>query len=169
MSVASLLIVCIVIILGTCRGVSMSAENASDDFDQVIEHNHLALDEFMRGNYEPLKKLYSQRDDVTVGNPFGPFARGFEQVVQTMQRAALHYRDGEATGFELVSKYVTPDLAYIVEVERLKSKVGGRKDVTPVSLRVTNIFRREDGVWRLVHRHADPITTARPAESVIQK
>lgn len=147
----------------------MSAENASDDLDQVIEQNHLALSEFMKGNHEPLKKLYSQRDDVTLGNPFGPFARGIKQVVQTMQRAASYYRDGEATGFELVSKYVTPDLAYIVEVERLKSKVGGREDVTPVSLRVTNIFRREEGVWRLAHRHADPITTTRPAESVIQK
>jgi ketosteroid isomerase-like protein len=147
----------------------MSAENAADDFDQVVEQNHLALDEFMKGNHEPLKKLYSQRDDVTLGNPFGPFARGFEQVVQTMQRAASFYRDGEATSFDYVSKHVTPDLAYIVEVERLKSKVGGREDVTPVSLRVTSIFRREDGVWRLAHRHADPITTARPAESVIQK
>ena len=147
----------------------MSAENASDDFDKVVEQNHMALDEFMKGNHEPLKKLYSQRDDVTLGNPFGPFARGFEQVVQTMQRAASYYRDGEATGFELASKHVTPDLAYIAEVERLKSKVGGREDVTPVSLRVTSIFRREGGVWRLAHRHADPIITARPAESVIQK
>lgn len=64
---------------------------------------------------------------------------------------------------------VTPDLAYIVEVERLKSKVGGREDVVPVNLRVTSIFRREDGRWRLVHRHADPITTVQPAESVLQK
>jgi ketosteroid isomerase-like protein len=34
---------------------------------------------------------------------------------------------------------------------------------------VTSIFRKEDGVWRLVHRHADPITSPRPAESVIQQ
>lgn len=147
----------------------MSAEKASDDLDQVVEQNHLAVDEFTRGNYEPLKKLYSQRDDVTLGNPFGPFARGFEQVVQTMQRAASYYRDGKAIGFELVAKHVTPSLAYTVEVERVESKIGGREDVTPVSLRVTSIFRREDRVWRLAHRHADPITKTRPAESVVQK
>ena len=86
-----------------------------------------------------------------------------------MQRAASNYRDGEAAGFELVSKHVTPDLAYIVEVERYKAKIGGRDDITPVALRVTSIFRREEGVWKIVHRHADPITMARPAESVIQK
>jgi ketosteroid isomerase-like protein len=147
----------------------MRAENASVDFDQAVEQNHLALGEFVKGNHAPLQRLYSQRDDVTLGNPFGPFARGFEQVVQTMRRAASNYRDGEATGFELVSKHVTHYLAYIVEVERYKAKVGGRDDITPVAVRVTSIFRAEDGVWRLVHRHADPITTARPAESVIQK
>ncbi len=86
-----------------------------------------------------------------------------------MQRAASNYRDGEAAGFELVSKHVTPDLAYIVEVERYKAKIGGRDDITPVALRVTSIFRLEEGVWKIVHRHADPITMARPAESVIQK
>jgi hypothetical protein len=31
------------------------------------------------------------------------------------------------------------------------------------------IFRPEDGTWKVVHRHADPITTLQPAESVIQE
>jgi ketosteroid isomerase-like protein len=86
-----------------------------------------------------------------------------------MGRAASQLRDGEMVGFENVAKYVTPELAYIVWVERTKAKVGGREDVTPIDLRVTMIFRPEDGTWKVVHRHADPITTARPAESLIQK
>jgi ketosteroid isomerase-like protein len=86
-----------------------------------------------------------------------------------MERAASNYRDGEVIGFENVAKYVTPDLAYIVEVERYKAKIGGSEDSVPVALRVTSIFRPEDGVWKIVHRHADPITAARPAESVVQK
>jgi ketosteroid isomerase-like protein len=85
------------------------------------------------------------------------------------ERAASNYKDGEIVGFESVAKYVTPELAYIVEVERYKAKVGGGEELAPISLRVTSIFRREDGVWKIVHRHADPITTAQPAESVIQK
>lgn len=77
-----------------------------------------------------------------------------------MQRAASFYRDGKAVGSELVAKEVTADLAYLVEVERLNAKMGGREDFTTVELRVTGIFRNEDGVWRLGHRHADPITSA---------
>ena len=79
------------------------------------------------------------------------------------------YRDGEFTGFENVVKYVTFELAFIVEVERFKVKIGGGEDVAPVALRTTSILRPEDGIWKVMHRHADPITTAQPAESIIQK
>ena len=146
----------------------MGAENADANLDQVIEQYHSALGEFMKGNYEPARQLFSEREDVTLGNPFGPFACGWTQVHETMKRAASNYRDGGTRGFEAVSKHVTADLSCIVEVERLESKVGGRDDVAPVSLRVTTIFRREDGSWRIVHRHADPITTPLPADSVLR-
>jgi ketosteroid isomerase-like protein len=146
----------------------MGAGNTPDDLDEVIERYHLALGAFMRGDHEPAKRLFSERDDVTLGNPFGPFARGSAQVIETMARAATHYADGEASGFDTVSKHVAGDLAYLVEVERLRSKVGGRDDLVPVELRVTTIFRREADGWRIVHRHADPITTARPADSVVR-
>src|SRR5918997_4692605 len=142
---------------------------AVDDLDEVIEQFQLALDEFLKGTPEPAQNLFSHRDDVSLANPLGPPARGWEQAAATMERAASNFRDGEITGFETVGKYVTPELAYTVWVERQQAKVGGRPDVTPFALRVTMIFRPEDGVWKVVHRHADPITTAQPAESVIQE
>ncbi len=142
---------------------------ALDGVDEVVEQYHLALGEFMKGNPEPAKKLFSHREDVTLANPFGPVAHGWEQVAETMERAASHYRDGEAAGFENVAKYVTPDLAYLVEIEQLKAKVGGAGELAPVALRVTSILRPEEGVWKIVHRHADPITSAQPAESVVQE
>ena len=54
-------------------------------------------------------------------------------------------------------------------LEPQKAKLGGSEDVTPFTLRVTMIFRPEDGEWKIVHRHADPITTPQSAESVIQE
>jgi ketosteroid isomerase-like protein len=142
---------------------------ALDDLDEVIEQSHLTLGEIVKGNPEPLKMVYSHREDVSLANPFGPPVRGWEQAAATIERAASNYKDGEIVGFENVAKYVTPELAYIVEVERYKAKVGGGEELAPISLRVTSIFRREDGDWKIVHRHADPITMAQPAESVIQK
>jgi ketosteroid isomerase-like protein len=140
-----------------------------DVFDEVLEPYHLALGEIIKGNPEGYKKLYSHRDDVTLANPFGPPALGWDEVARTLDHAASHYTDGELTGFENVSKYVTAELAYLVELERFEAKVGPREDPAPVALRVTSILRPEDGTWKVVHRHADPITTIQPAESVIQK
>jgi ketosteroid isomerase-like protein len=140
-----------------------------DDFNEVVEPYHLALGEIIRGNPEAYKELYSHREDVTLANPFGPPARGWDEVAKILERAASNYKDGELTSFENVAKYVTAELAYIVELERYQAKVGGREDIALVALRVRSIFRPEDGTWKVVHRHADPITTARPAESVIQQ
>ena len=71
-------------------------------------------------------------------------------------------------GFERISQYATADLAYIVEFERTRAKIGGTDDMVSFSLRVTTIFRREDDGWKVVHRHADPITTPRPIESALE-
>jgi uncharacterized protein (TIGR02246 family) len=140
----------------------------SDELDAVIAESHRALDAFFKGDPDAVKPLFSRRDDVTLANPFGPVRRGWIEVEETMERAAANYRDGGVVGFEEVSRYVTPELAYIVEVERYQAKVGGSDEATPVALRCTTILRREDDGWRIVHRHADPITAARPAESVVQ-
>jgi ketosteroid isomerase-like protein len=138
------------------------------DFDQAIEASHRALDEIARGNPGAFFELYSRHDDATLANPYGPPARGWNQIQEAGRRAASNYRDGKALGFENFAKCGTEELGYILEIERFEAKVAGRDEVSPVALRVTSIFHREEGAWRLLHRHADPITTLRPGDSVIQ-
>jgi ketosteroid isomerase-like protein len=143
---------------------------AVDDVDQVIGQYQLALGDFVKGNPEPVKKLFSHRDDVSLANPLGPPAHGWEQVAQTIERAASNFTDGEFLSTEIIERSITPELAYAVWLERATAKVGGEEDIfAPIALRVTMIFRPEEGIWKVVHRHADPITTPQPAESVIQE
>ena len=137
------------------------------ELEKITEQNHQALDAFVRGDPEPLKSLYSHRDDVIIANPFGPPAKGWKMAAATMERAATNYRDGNAVGFERISEYATTDMAYVIEIERYHSKIGGGKKLLPIALRVTTIFRCEDGVWRIILRHADPITSARPVTSLL--
>lgn len=139
------------------------------DLDQVVEQYHRAAAEFVKGDPAPYKELFSQRDDVTLANPFGPVARGWDRVAETMERAAAKYRDGEIVSFENVSTYATAELAYIVEIERFRTKLGGSDELVAVALRTTSILRPEEGDWKILHRHADPITTVRPVESLIQR
>ena len=139
----------------------------TSDLTSAIEESHAALGAILKGDPSIYQALYSAAADVTLGNPFGPYVRGRENVEQTLARAASHYRDGEVVEVELIGKYVSETLACIVEVERGRAKVGGAEDITPVAVRVTSVFRLERGSWKLVHRHADPITSPRPATSVI--
>ena len=140
----------------------------AEDLDEVLEQFHLAQGVFAKGNAEPCMRFFSHREDVTLNNPLSPPARGWDEVAAAAERAASPFRDGDATSFETIAKYVTSELAYIVEIERGEAKVGASEEMTPWALRATMIFRPEDGTWKVVHRHADPITSAQPAESVIQ-
>lgn len=65
------------------------------DLAQVMEQDHRALDAFVKRDPEPKKKLFSRRDDVTLANPLGPPARGWNQVEKTLERAASELREGE--------------------------------------------------------------------------
>jgi ketosteroid isomerase-like protein len=140
----------------------------AETFEQAINLSHRALDEIARGNPDLFFDLYSRSDAATVANPYGPPVRGFSQIQEAGRRAAANYRDGRALAFETIARHETTELAYLVEIERFETKVAGADDITPVALRVTSIFGREDGSWRLLHRHADPITSARSGDSVVQ-
>src|SRR6266536_6216772 len=88
---------------------------STTDFDEAVEHYQRALGEFVKGNPEPNKMLFSHRVDVTLANPLGPPVRGWEQVAATMERNASQLREGEKVGYDIVAKYVTPELAYLVD------------------------------------------------------
>jgi ketosteroid isomerase-like protein len=143
---------------------------AVNDVDELIERYYRAQGEFLRGNPEPVKDLFSHTEDVTLANPYGPPVRGWEEVAKAVDYAASLHRDGTFVEWQIVAKYVTAELAYVVQIERAEAKIGAREDITPLAVRSTMNFRPEDdGEWKIVHRHADPITTPQPAESVIQE
>ncbi len=132
------------------------------DLYQVIRKYHEAADEFSRGDPSPIKKLFSQQDDVTLANPFGPAVKGWMKVSQALDYASSRMRDGTVKEFRRIAEYQDTDLATILETEVWNSKVSGRKELTTFELRVTTTFRLENGDWKVIHRHADPIATAHP-------
>ena len=130
----------------------MTAPNVADFVDEY----HQALDEFFRGDPEPAKALYSHREDASLANPFGPVAVGWLQVEQTMERAASNYKEGRATGFETLATYVTPELAYLVEVERFEARIGDQTD-TILETGLYNLTQEQTPV--LVHYGPDKTAT----------
>lgn len=129
------------------------------DLESAIARYHQSLDEFARGDPRPVKALYAHAADVSLANPFGPPAVGWEAVGAALDYASSRFRDGDARHFERLTTFDGVDLATILEIEEWHARVGERADVAPFTLRVTTTFRRQQGEWRVVHRHADPIMT----------
>ncbi|HEX7521240.1 MAG TPA: DUF4440 domain-containing protein [Acidimicrobiia bacterium] len=139
---------------------------SQSDFDGVIQAYGTALGAFLGGDPKPVAELFSQRDDVTLANPLGPTRLGPAEVKKAIEEASANFASG-SVHVEEVSRYVTPDLGYVVRLERTEVQLAGSEDRTPISLRVTMILRREGDTWRVAHRHADPITTARAISTAI--
>ena len=135
------------------------------DFDEALDQYNLALLEFVRGDGEPVRRLFSERDDVVLCNPIQPFARGPEEVGQAIEQAALHFSAG-TNEVERVVVFSTAELGYVVQIERFAGTIDGKEGSG--ALRVTMIFRREGDTWKVSHRHADPITTPRTMASTMQ-
>ncbi len=145
------------------------------ELQDAIEGYREALRVYVKGDPEPVANFFSQREDVTLANPLGPPRRGPEEVRAGILEGAANFMEGGSvrfeevsSRFEEVSRYATPDLAYVVQLERAEGRLVGGDHVV-IALRVTMVFRREDGRWMVVHRHADPITTPRPISSTFRK
>jgi ketosteroid isomerase-like protein len=141
----------------------------TSDLHQLRDRYHQAVAAFIRGDPEPQKPLWSRRDDVTLANPLGPAAKGFDGVCRVMESAARQIGEGEDYTFETLTWVETADLAYEVGTERSRARLAGAAEKSPIGLRVTTVFRREHDGWKIVHRHADTITGVRPVRSVAQE
>jgi ketosteroid isomerase-like protein len=76
-------------------------------------------------------------------------------VSQAIRRVASVYSSSSVVEFDVVAAGLSGDLAYVVGHERAASSIEGGDDEN-LSLRITQVYRRESGEWKLVHRHADP-------------
>jgi len=138
------------------------------DLDDLKTRYHRSVEALIQGDPEPQRELWSRRDDVTLANPYGPPVKGWDSVCEVAARAAARLREGEGLTFDRISAYETADLAYEVGIQRFRAKLDGADDVSPVALRVTTVYRREDSGWKIVHRHADTIPEETPPEQAGQ-
>ena len=136
------------------------------DFSAAVDAYRQALTAFLKGDAQPVLEHFSRRDDVTLANPLGPPRRGRADVEKAVEAAAANFEDGSMR-FEDLSRYATDDLGYVVYLERAEVRLAGSDEMVPSTLRVTMVFRREAGTWKVAHRHADPITTDQPISTIL--
>jgi ketosteroid isomerase-like protein len=121
----------------------------------TVRHHAAATTAVRHGDASSLIEMLSKRDPVTLFPASQPSKLGWAEVRDAFNRVASLYSSGTPVELEVLASGISGDLAYLVGVERGSAAVSGGVP-EPVNLRVTQIYRREDGRWKLVHRHGDP-------------
>ena len=134
----------------------MTHGSPNGDLDELVQRAEGAARAILTGDMHRYASLFPHDGDYTLFAPFGGEARhGFDDSDEALAASAGFFQGGEAT-LDVVQAHVAGDLAVLVVVERQHGRVGGLPD-QDLSLRVTMVFRRDGDVWRLLHRHADPL------------
>jgi ketosteroid isomerase-like protein len=144
------------------------AATSRESFEQFLGKWERAQTQFINGDPAPWKQLASHRDDVTILGGFGGEGdKGWKAVSARYDWASSQYRPGDATlKVDYHTIAVSGDLAYTVSVERQSNvRVGTQAAGASRRLRVTQIFRRERGEWKLVHRQADQMVEKQALKS----
>jgi ketosteroid isomerase-like protein len=123
------------------------------EFDGARDEVRAALGAMGSGNPDPYIACWAVSDDATLFGAWGPIERGHARLSETFRWVGTRFKSGALVPEDVVSSE-SSDLAYTVGFERGEVVVDGGARA-PMTIRVTHIYRRIDGVWRLVHRHAD--------------
>ena len=147
---------------------------SDEEFQRAVEAVYATYGAFGAGDAAPFAALWSRGDDVTIFGGFGAYERGWAAVGPrldwaasrlgggdrpTVQRLAGHASPDTTSQYEPLAAGSSGDLGYAVSLDRMREGAG--------VLRVTHLFRREDGAWRIIHRHADPIAAKTAPEAIL--
>lgn len=126
--------------------------STEDDVRRASEQFYAALNRMANGDARPLSDIWSQDASVTAMHPIGGRQVGWDKVRESFEQVAQIASEGQIKLDDQIIQ-VTGDLAYELGSERGQAKFAGQQ--VTLDHRVTNIYRREAGGWKIVHHHAD--------------
>ena len=140
-----------------CATAPASAD--AGDFERFLDRVDSAQRELQQGRPEAYKSLWSRGSDVTLGGGFGGgFERGWDGVSKRLDWAGSQFSSAR-NEIQRIAFSASGDLGYLVQSERIHYTAPNSSAPLERSYRVTMLFRREQGQWRIIHRHADTQTT----------
>jgi ketosteroid isomerase-like protein len=129
--------------------------NNFHDFEQFMKRREDAARAYVNGDAGPVSGIAAHSSPATFFHPGGDCEQGAEQVASRYARDAKHFEAGGDSSFEILHMAASDGIAYWVGFQRATACLKGRPEAVPMSLRITEVFRREGDEWKLVHRHAD--------------
>lgn len=133
---------------------SSNAQSDESSVQQATAGFYAAINAMFEGDIEPMKDVWSHADDITYMGPDGTVNVGWDKTLGNLQGQAKMKLGGEIH-HEQIMLTVGRDLATMECRELGENIVDGKK--TKISLRATNVFRKENGRWKLIGHHTDKL------------
>jgi hypothetical protein len=148
--------------LSSVAAFGQSSRTPSKSFLEFLDKADVAQMQLQQGKPADYKELWSHSEEVTLSGGFGgKIEKGWTNVSKRLDWAGSQFTNG-TNKIERVVTAESGDLGYLVQYEHIRYNPPGQTTEALKDYRVTMIFRRERGAWRIVHRHADS-QTIRPS------
>jgi ketosteroid isomerase-like protein len=132
---------------------TMGGEMESDQsFEQIVEQFYAAYNDAINGDPDPMLQLWSQEPYVSAMHSVSDEEVGWEQVSAAWRAISENLSSG-TIAFELLVSHINGDVGFVAGIEQGSVVVNGQ--AISFRLRSTNIFERQDGVWKAIHHHGD--------------
>ena len=123
-----------------------------DEVRRASDQFYAALNSMSNGDAGPMSDIMSHSADVTTMHPLGGREVGWDEVAGPWGQVAQMASGGQVKLTDQLIR-TSGDMAYEVGVEKGQITLAGRQ--VPINHRVTNVYRREGGAWKIVHHHTD--------------
>ncbi len=125
------------------------------DFDDFMEIREKAAEAYVRGDGTKVDRLVPHSGTASFHSPTGDAVSGGEAVAARYLKDAPAFHDNGASHFEILQKGHSGDVGFWTGFQIATVQFGDQPKPVEMRIRVTEIFRRIDGTWKMIHRHAD--------------
>ena len=130
-------------------------------FEEFMLQREAASNDYIRGDAATVAAMLTRQDPATFMPPSGAVVEGATAVEEAQVNGAAAFGTGSTGHFEVLNCGSSGDLAFWTGLQVASMHIKGRDEPVAMVLRTTEVFRREDGQWKLVHRHADTMASPR--------
>ena len=127
-------------------------------FAEFMKTRDAAALAYTKGDAGPVNALTTDQNPASFFGPDGTKVEGPQSLKTSFENGASHFGAAGTSRLEILHQAEGDDIAYWTGIQHAEVDMKG--DLKPMSLRITELFRRESGEWKLVHRHADILKEA---------